>query len=172
MKKKPNNRRELLQAVAMTTITNTIALGQGDKSLPKGARPRKVNARFINPPTLSKPRGYTHVVEVQSGRPVYIAGQVALDKDGNLVGKDDFKAQCVQVFENLKAALASVGADFSQVVKLNNYATDASQLQVFRDVRDQYVNVAEPPASTFVQVTKLAREEWLIEVEAIALLPQ
>jgi enamine deaminase RidA (YjgF/YER057c/UK114 family) len=74
-----------------------------------------VTANFINPPTLHHPAGYTHVVEVTAGRPVYIAGQVALDPTGALVGPNDSRAQARQVFDNLQAALQAVGAGFEQV---------------------------------------------------------
>src|SRR5688500_27345 len=74
------------------------------------AQTRRPDVRFTNPPTLSTPTGYTHVVEVNRGRTVYIAGQIAFDKSGNIVGAGDFKAQTRQVFENLKAALAVAGA--------------------------------------------------------------
>jgi enamine deaminase RidA (YjgF/YER057c/UK114 family) len=76
-------------------------------------------ARFINPETMHRPTGYTHVVEVTGGRPVYIAGQVALDPTGALVGPGDVRAQARQVFDNLRLALQAVGATFEQVVKLN-----------------------------------------------------
>lgn len=75
--------------------------------------------RQSNPFTLSTPTGYSHVVEVLSGRTVYIAGQVAFDQSGKLVGKEDFAAQTTQVFENLKLALAAIGATFDNVVKVN-----------------------------------------------------
>ncbi|HZS78598.1 MAG TPA: RidA family protein [Ktedonobacteraceae bacterium] len=130
------------------------------------------NIRFINPPTLSKPPGFTHVVEVTGGRTIFLSGQVAFDQSGNLVGKNDFRAQTEQVFENIKAALAAVGADFTHVVKLNIYVLDASQLRNFIEIRDRYVNTSNPPASTFVEIRKLAREELLIEIEAIAHLPE
>ena len=68
------------------------------------------NIQYLNPPELSKPTGYTHVIQVRAGRTVYIAGQVAFDKSGNVVGKGDFAAQTTQVFENLKSALAAAGA--------------------------------------------------------------
>src|SRR5262245_24146680 len=78
-----------------------------------------------NPPTLSKPTGYTHVVEVTTpGKMVYISGQIALDKDGMLVGAGDMKAQAEQVFKNLDAALKAAGATFGDVVKMNTYITD------------------------------------------------
>jgi enamine deaminase RidA (YjgF/YER057c/UK114 family) len=130
------------------------------------------NIRFINPSTLATPPGYTHVVEITQGRTIFIAGQVALDQSGRLVGPQDFRAQTQQVFENLKAALAAVGTDFTHVVKLNMYVVDISQLPVLREVRDHYVNTHHPPASTLVEVRKLAREDFLIEVEAVAHVPE
>jgi enamine deaminase RidA (YjgF/YER057c/UK114 family) len=73
-------------------------------------------ANLINPETIHRPTGYSHVAEVTAGRPVYISGQVALDARGALVGPDDIGAQARQVFENLKATLQAVGAGFDQVV--------------------------------------------------------
>lgn len=131
------------------------------------------NIRFLNPDTLYKPPGYSHVVETTgSGRTVYIAGQLGLDKSGNLVGgADDFRAQAVQTFENLKAALAAVGGDFSHVVKVTNLLADIKYLPIFREVRNQYLNSAAPPASTTVAISQFAREGALLEVEAVAVLP-
>jgi enamine deaminase RidA (YjgF/YER057c/UK114 family) len=130
------------------------------------------NIRFINPPTLSTPPGYTHVVEITHGRTVFISGQIALDQAGNVVGPNDFHAQAQQVFENLKVALGAVGADFTHVVKLHMYVVDMTQLPILRTVRDRYVNTQHPPASTLVEVRKLAREEFLLEIEAVAYLPE
>ncbi len=130
------------------------------------------NIRFINPATLATPPGYTHVVEVTHGRTVFIAGQIALDQSGKLVGQHDFRVQTQQVFENLKAALAAVGTDFTSVVKLNIYVVDISQLPILREVRNRYINTHNPPASTLVEVRKLASEDFLIEVEAVAHLPE
>jgi enamine deaminase RidA (YjgF/YER057c/UK114 family) len=128
--------------------------------------------RFLNPPTLYKPPGYSHVVEVRGpGRVVYIAGQLGFDAQGNLVGAPgDFRAQAMQAFENLKLALAAVGAGFGDVVKLNNYLTDMSHLPVFREVRDHYLNVSAPPASTTIEISKFARDGALIEIEAVVML--
>jgi reactive intermediate/imine deaminase len=136
------------------------------------AQGRVPQIKRTNPPTLSMPTGYTHVVEVSGAvKTVYIAGQIALDKDGNLVGGADMKAQAEQVFKNLQAALAAAGAKFSDVVKMNTYTTDMSQLQAIRDVRARYFgNTA--PASTLVQVVHLARPELLLEVEVVAAVPE
>lgn len=128
--------------------------------------------RIFNPETLAKPTaGYSHLAEVTDGKLVYIAGQVAIDRAGNLVGKDDFRAQVQQVFENLKAAVEASGGDFHNVIKLNYYcseAVDPAQVPVVREIRDKYVNTANPPVSTFVVVKRLVRPEWLIEVDAVA----
>jgi enamine deaminase RidA (YjgF/YER057c/UK114 family) len=122
---------------------------------------------------MAKPPGYTHVVEVTApGRIVYIAGQLGLDLQGNLVGgPGDARAQIRQAFENLKAALAAVGAEFAQVVKVNNYLTDMAHLPIFREVRDGYFNTAAPPASTTVAIARLAREGAVFEIEAVVMLP-
>jgi len=132
--------------------------------------PLPVTANFINPETMHHPAGYTHVVEVTAGRPVYIAGQIALDPMGTLVGPGDIAAQTRQVFDNLQAALQAVGAGFEQLVKLTYYLVDATQLPVVREVRDQYLNPQQPPASTAVEVRRLARDDLLIEVEAVAVI--
>ena len=126
--------------------------------------------RFINPQALSRPPGYTHVVEVTApARIVYIAGQLGVDRDGKVVG--DFRRQAVQTFENLKTALAAVGAQFRHVVKLNNYLVDRGHLPTFREVRDGYLAENDRPASTTIAISGLAREGALLEVEAVAVLP-
>ena len=127
----------------------------------------RTNVRYVNPPTLSAPTGYSHVVEVQSGRTIYIAGQVAVDTSGNVVGKNDFEAQATQVFENLKRALAAAGATFENLVKVTTFVTDMSHLQTLRTLRANYYG-KNAPASTLVQVGKLANEQLMIEIEAVA----
>ena len=128
--------------------------------------------RLFNPDGMAKPTaGYSQVAEVSGGKIVYIAGQVALDKAGNFVGKDDFRAQAEQVFENLKSAVEAAGGDFHSVVKLNYYCAGSvppEQIAAVREIRDKYVNTANPPTSTFVFVQRLVRPEWLIEVDAVA----
>lgn len=125
--------------------------------------------RFLNPPSMPTARGYTQLVEVPAGsRTLYLSGQVALDSTGALRGGADFRAQARQVFENLRAGLAAAGAGFSDVVKLNFYVLDVKQLPILREVRDRYVNLAAPPASTLVEVRRLFREDVLLEVDAIA----
>ncbi len=127
--------------------------------------------RFINPPEIAAGNGYTHVVEVSNSKMIYLSGQVAFDVNRNIVGKDNLEAQTRQVFENIKAALAAAGADFSHVVKVSVFMLDISQIAVVRGVRDQYVNTAQPPASSAFEVRKLFRDDVLIEIEAIAAVP-
>jgi enamine deaminase RidA (YjgF/YER057c/UK114 family) len=125
---------------------------------------------FIAPESLPA-AGYTPVVTVTGGKTIYLSGQIALDAQRNLVGRGDFRAQAQQVFENLKTALAAAGADFSHVVRFNIYVLDRANLPILREVRDQYVNTANPPASTLVIVSGLFQEEFLLEIDAIACLP-
>ena len=124
-----------------------------------------------NPPALSTPTGYTHIVEVTGpAKTIYISGQIAYGKDGTLVGAGDIKAQAEQVFKNLQAALDAAGATFSDVVKMNSYITDMSKVQAVRDVRARYFKDATP-ASTFVEVKGLVRPELMLEIEVIAVVP-
>jgi len=133
-----------------------------------GAQRTPSHIKRTNPPALSRPTGYTHVVEVSGPvRTIYIAGQVAADKDGNVVGAADMKAQAEQVFKNLQSALAAAGATFADVVKMNTYATDLTNVQAIREVRARYFGDVAP-ASTLVQVVRLARPEYLLEIEVIA----
>jgi enamine deaminase RidA (YjgF/YER057c/UK114 family) len=129
----------------------------------------QTSPRFSNPTTLPPARGYSHVVEVPAGeRLVFISGQVPLDQAGQLVGAGDFRRQAEQVFTNLRLALTGVGATFADVVKLTIYTVDLSHLGDLREVRDRYVNVAAPPASSLVEVRGLFRPDVLLEVEAVA----
>lgn len=124
----------------------------------------------INPPSLPTPAGYTQVVGVSGGTTVYIAGQVAWDEDGNLVGGRDLEAQTRQVFHNLAAALAAVDAELSDLVKVGIYVVDhdSSKLQTIRLVRDEFFGDITPPASTLLGVEALAAPDLMIEVDAIA----
>ena len=131
------------------------------------------NVRFFNPSSMPPPRGYTMVVEATGpGRSVYIAGQLGMTPEGKFAGvPGDFRAQATQCFENLKAALASANASFKDVVKITNFFVDMAHLPIFFEVRDKYVNTKAPPASTAIQISKLARDGALFEIEAIAVLP-
>ena len=125
-------------------------------------------ARYINPPGLVKPSGYTHVVLSADGRTVYVAGQVAFDSTGRVVGAGDFAAQAEQVFGNLQRALASVGATFADVLKTTTYVTDVAHIPALREARGRYLDSAHPPANTLIAVAGLARPELLLEIEAVA----
>ncbi len=130
--------------------------------------------RFLNPPAIPAPRGYSHVVETKGpSRTIYLAGQLGMTTDGKFAGAPgDFRAQAVQCFENIKAALEAVGATFEHVVKLNNYLIDMGHLPIYLEVRDRYVDTKNPPASTTIQISKLARDGALYEVEAVAVVPE
>ena len=128
--------------------------------------------RFFNPPGMSSPPTYSHVVEVNGPhRVVYLAGQTGADATGKIA--EGFRAQAVQVMENLKTALASVGGGFEHVVKLNSYLTNIEANGAeFREVRGSYFpNKQALPASTLVQVPRLANPAFLLEIEAVAILP-
>jgi enamine deaminase RidA (YjgF/YER057c/UK114 family) len=134
--------------------------------------PSSQHVVLSNPKTMFVPTaGYSQVAEIRSGKLIYIAGQVPFDKSGNLVGKEDFLAQAEQVFRNLKAAVEAAGGGLSDVVKLNYFcveAVDPSLIPQILKVRDQFVDTNNPPVSTFVVVKRLVRPEWLIEIEAVA----
>ena len=148
----------------------TIILG-ATVMMPGGASAQTPSVRYIDPSTMAKPPGYTHVVEVNGpGRTIYIAGQLGYDGAGKQ--GVDFREQATLVYENLKAAIESVGGKMENIVKLNAYLTDIrAQLPIYREVRDKFVNVAAPPASTTIEISKLARDGALLEVEAVAILP-
>jgi enamine deaminase RidA (YjgF/YER057c/UK114 family) len=166
------NSLRLATIAAMVCATIVVAVGQKSSKAANTATTQKPAIRIYNPDTIHKPAaGYSHVAEIDDGKLIYISGQVAIDRAGNPVGKDDFRAQATQVFENLKAAAESAGGNFQSIVKINYYvaeSVDPSQFQALRDVRDKYVNTATPPTSTFVVVKRLARPEWMLEVEAVA----
>jgi len=158
------SRREIV-ATAVTMAVATGAASSAQAQTPP-------NLSFSNPPGLSSPPTYTHVVEVSGPhRTVYIAGQTGVAANGKIA--EGFRAQAVQVMENLKIALASVGGDFEHVVKLNSYLTDIeANANEFREVRAQYfTNKSTLPAATLVQVVRLANPNFLLEVEVIAVLP-
>jgi 2-iminobutanoate/2-iminopropanoate deaminase len=132
------------------------------------AQARAPQVKRTNPPTLSKPTGYTHIVEVSgAAKMVYISGQIAFDAQGNVVGAGDMKAQAEQVFKNLDAALTAAGAKFSDIVKMNTYITDMDKAPAVREVRARYFGDTTP-ASTFVKVAGLVRPELMLEIEVIA----
>ncbi len=127
---------------------------------------------FINPSGLTRPTGYTHVVVSADGRTAYVAGQVAFDSTGIVVGVGDFQTQAEQVFANLRRALASVGASFTDVVKTTAFITELKNLPVLRETRARYFDTTHPPANTLIPVATLARPDLLLEIEAVVDLPR
>jgi enamine deaminase RidA (YjgF/YER057c/UK114 family) len=131
----------------------------------------KVSIRRVNPPELGSPPGYSQIIEVQSGRLVFIAGQTALDRDRMLIGKNDFAAQAEQVFRNLSAALGAIGATASNLVKLTVFLRNIDDIPAYREARNRFFTTVTPiaaPAITMVEVSKLYGADFLIEIEAIA----
>jgi enamine deaminase RidA (YjgF/YER057c/UK114 family) len=125
----------------------------------------------INPPELGTPPGYSQVVDVSANRIIFIAGQTAVDRDGNVVGKDDFAAQATQVFRNLAIALEAAGCTAANLVKLTVYLTDMNNLSRYREARNSFFASVTPPAApaiTLVEVAKLYGPDFMIEIEAIA----
>jgi len=133
-----------------------------DESVPK--------VRISNPATMHKPTGYSHVAEVTGGRFVFISGQVSLDPNGEVVGRDDYTAQAKQIFENLKLALDAAGGKLKDIIKLNYYCVDISHMPEIRAVRNTYLDQENFPVSTAVEVRRLVRPEFLLEIEAMAVI--
>ena len=125
----------------------------------------------INPPELGTPPGYSQIVDVTASHIIFISGQTALDRDENLVGKNDFSAQAAQVFHNLAIALQARGCDATNLVKLTVFLTNMENLGAYREVRNRFFASVTPPAApavTLVEVSKLYGPDFLIEIEAVA----
>lgn len=129
-----------------------------------------MSIKHANPARLSKPTGYSHVTIASGARQLHISGQVALNANGQIVGKGDLTAQTEQVYANLSAALADAGADFSHVFKLVTYVVDLTRdkAAAVRSVRMKYLGDGPYPASTMIGITSLVDPDFLIEIEAIA----
>jgi len=126
--------------------------------------------QFINPEGLARPGTYTPVVTARGGKTIWIAGQVPQDAAGQLVGRGDLPAQIEQVYRNLQLALAGAGATFNDVVKLNVYVVNykPEYRDLLNEARSRHVSKENPPASTLIGVQALAREGFLVEIEAVA----
>jgi enamine deaminase RidA (YjgF/YER057c/UK114 family) len=126
--------------------------------------------KFINPLPLGKTHGWTHVVVSTGGKTIHISGQTAVDASGQVVGKGDLKKQTEQTFENLRLALAAAGATWADVVATRLYVVNLKPEHVptIREVRSRFVSPDHPPASTLVGVQALVGPDWLIEIEATA----
>lgn len=133
---------------------------------------QQVEKEFINP-FRTKPSGYTHTVVSASGRTIYISGQIPVNEAGQVVGEGDLKAQTKQVYDNLLYCLRFAGAKFEDVVKMTTYVVNykPSDIDIVREVRKGYLSKENPPASTLVGVQSLVHPDYLIEIEAIAVIP-
>ena len=131
-----------------------------------------MDKQFFNPEGLLKPGAYTPAVSVTGGTTIYISGQVSQDAAGNVVGEGNLLAQTRQVYRNLGIALSAAGATFADVVKLNVYVVgyQSEHRALLQSVREGYVSKSHPPASTLIGVQALARPEYLVEIEAIAVI--
>jgi len=146
-------------------VTNTGSSGAGFEAL-------RMPKRAITSPDVHEPPGggnYSQAFEASGGRTIYIAGMTSRDKDGNVVGEGDIRVQTQQVLENMKAVLAAAGGSLADVVKLTVFMTDLSQAGPVREIRQQYFN-RPYPASTLVEISRLADPRFLIEIEAIAVI--
>jgi len=131
---------------------------------------------ILNPSTMARPLGpYSHSVRVSPGKLLFIAGQVAVDKNGNAVGPGDVKAQTQQVFQNLAAILSEAGASFSNVVEFTTYLVGRDAVQPFVEARNEIFPTIFPgedyPPTTLLIISGLVREEFLVEIKALAALP-
>ncbi len=126
--------------------------------------------KVIQPSSLNDPRPrYSQGILADGGRLLFIAGQTASDKNGNVVGKGDIRAQTRQVFENIRAVLEAASGSLDNLVMTTTYITDRKYREGYNEVRrDMYKK--EPPTSTLVIVTGLANEDYLIEIAGIAVL--
>ena len=133
-----------------------------------------MRVKFINPLTLCKTHGWTHVVASSGGRTIHISGQTASNAAGEVVGKGDLKRQTEQTFENLRLALEAAGATWGDVVATRLYVVNLKpeHVPIIREVRGRYVSPDHPPASTLVGVSALVGADWLIEIEATAVVEE
>jgi 2-iminobutanoate/2-iminopropanoate deaminase len=131
----------------------------------------RFRVRYSCPPDFYDPKSYSHVVEVEGGRLLFVSGQVPVNAQREFTSRD-FREQVERVYDNLETVLRSVGAGFGNVVKTTNYLTNLSQAKVFREVRDaRFAHVKTRPASTTVVITSLVEPEFLLEIEVIAAVP-
>ncbi len=121
---------------------------------------------YSNPDTMSQPSGYTQVVKVD--RTVYIAGQVSVAADGSIVGQGNPEAQVRQVWRNVEAAVQSVGGTLQNIVKTTTYVTSIDYAAAVRKVRDELHQASNPPTSTLLVISALAHPDFMVEIEAIA----
>ncbi|MCH8320548.1 MAG: RidA family protein [Acidobacteria bacterium] len=121
----------------------------------------------VNPAGTTQPTAYTQLV--RAGKTLYFAGQTAVNEKGELIGKGDMRAQVRQVYENLKSLLASQGATFDHLVKITVYTLSIDEFRKAGDIREEYTG-GRAPASTLLQIDRLASPDYLVEIEGIAVL--
>jgi 2-iminobutanoate/2-iminopropanoate deaminase len=131
-----------------------------------------INRRNIQPEALHQRRVsdmvlYSHVVSVEPTRLVFVSGQLARDKAGQIVGPGNMRVQLRQTLENIKAALEAAGASLKDLVRTNTYVTDIEEYFKHVDVRMEYYSHAMP-TSTTVEVRRLSQPELMVEIDAIA----
>lgn len=126
----------------------------------------------LNPAALPPAHGYSHIVVAPVGRLVTISGQVAMDANGNIVGKDDFAKQCAQVFENIDRALKAVDLTYANVTRTDMFVTDLSHLSELRTCRTHYLPAKHPPAANLAKVDSLFLPGLMLEVSVQAVIPQ
>ncbi|MXV50722.1 RidA family protein [Pedobacter sp. HMF7647] len=153
--------KKFLHLLFMFACTNCFA--QTDSALVK----------FNNPPSVPPANGYSQSAEINLGncKMLIISGQVALNSKGELVGAGNMRKQADQVFKNIRSIVDQAGGSLSDLVKISFFVTDLSQLKSIREVRNEYINLKNPPASTLIQVKSLFRDDLMIEIEATAILP-
>ena len=124
---------------------------------------------IINPSSMPTPTGYSHAVK-KGGMPVFIAGQVALDGEGRVVGEGDPVAQAEQVFRNLRTVVEACGGTMEDIVKLTVYTTDLAYRPAIAEARTRHFPDGQYPASTFLVISSLAQAQFLVEIEAVAMI--
>lgn len=129
-----------------------------------------MSIEFLNPPWLCPTYGWTHVVSATGGKTIHVSGQVGINERGEVIGCGDLRAQTEQAFHNVAVALAAAGATFRDVVKTSLFVVGLKPeyVPIIREVRGRYVSADHPPASTLVGVFALIGPDWLIEIEAVA----
>jgi len=148
----------------------SLLFGAAFIAAPNLANAQDAMLKAVNPPGADIP-GISQAMIVERGRLMFLSGHVPFGKDG--IAKGDFEAQLNQVFANMKATLEVAGTDFSALVRVTFYVRDydGSKLEVVRNVRDRWINTANPPASALIGVAALFHRDVMVEVDAVAVLP-
>lgn len=163
MKNKPASRIRIAAATALCLAAfGSAAMAQSQES----------GFKTLNPESLPPAHGYSHIVIAPVGQLVTISGQVAMNRAGDIVGENDFKAQCTQVFKNVRNALHAVGLTFRNVTRTDMFVTDLSHLSALRECRTHFLPAKNLPAANLAKVDSLFRPELMLEVSVQAVIPQ